>query len=212
MDIGTNTDDLPKSLIQTLADSELSDVASDLAETSLDTLIEDGIFRDIPIIGTLVGVWRSGVSVRDELFLRKLTTFLIDLGKIPTDERRDVIQSLSNPATQENIGEKLIGLLDRFESTVKAQLLGRAFARYAECFITSEEFWRVSFIIDRLPMSDVSAIVDWQSTDANQIDHVRKHLYVSVGLVQFVLNASSTGFTWNERLCEILSDIVSSDA
>ena len=212
MDIGTNTDDLPKSLIQTLADSELSDVASDLAETSLDTLIEDGIFRDIPIIGTLVGVWRSGVSVRDELFLRKLTTFLIDLGKIPTDERRDVIQSLSNPATQENIGEKLIGLLDRFESTVKAQLLGRAFARYAERFITSEEFWRVSFIIDRLPMSDVSAIVDWQSTDANQIDHVRKHLYVSVGLVQFVLNASSTGFTWNERLCEILSDIVSSDA
>jgi hypothetical protein len=212
MDIGTNTDDLPKSLIQTLADSELPDVASDLAETSLDTLIEDGIFRDIPIIGTLVGVWRSGATVRDALFLRKLTTFLKDLSKIPTDERRDVIQSLSDPATQENIGEKLIGLLDRFESTAKARLLGRSFARYAERFITSEEFWRVSFIIDRLPMSDISAIVDWQSTDANQINHVRKHLYVSVGLAWFVLNVSSTGFAWNERLCEILSDIVSSDA
>jgi hypothetical protein len=32
------------------------------------------------------------------------------------------------------------------------------------------------------------------------------HLYMSVGLGWFVLDVSSTGFVWTERLCEIISE------
>jgi len=40
----------------------------------------------------------------------------------------------------------------------------------------------------------------------NHVEHIRKHLYLSVGLGWFVLDMSSTGFVWTERLCEIFSD------
>jgi hypothetical protein len=55
-------------------------------------------------------------------------------------------------------------------------------------------------------MNDIYAVATWRETDLNKVEHIRKHLYLSVGLGWFVLNASSTGFVWTERLCEIISD------
>jgi hypothetical protein len=52
-------------------------------------------------------------------------------------------------------------------------------------------------------MSDILALKNWQITDLNRVEEIRRHLYLSVGLGWFVMNASSTGFCWQERLCEV---------
>jgi hypothetical protein len=64
----------------------------------------------------------------------------------------------------------------------------------------------MSFVIEKLPMSDILALKYWREIDLNKVEHIRKHLYLSVGLGWFVINISSTGFVWTERLCEIFSD------
>lgn len=101
---------------------------------------------------------------------------------------------------------KLLTLLDRLESTQKARLLAKALALHVSETITGDEFWRVSFVLDRLPLSDILALKDWRTLDLDKVEHVRKYLYLSVGLGWFVLNMSSTGFQWQDRLCSILSD------
>jgi len=117
-----------------------------------------------------------------------------------------MIESLQAEAVAENAGEKLLTLLDRCESAAKARLLGRAFALYLAQTITPDEFWRLSFVLDRLPLADVLELKAWRETDLNHVEHVRKHLYLSVGLGWFVLNMSSTGFEWQKPLCTIISD------
>lgn len=203
--------DLPESFAKTLGTSDLTTVGIDVAEVTLDSLINDGALRDLPVIGTLVNLWKAGVTVKDALFLRKLLIFLDRLKEIPVETRRDMINSLADKATQENVGEKLLGLLDRLDSSVKARILAGAFSAYVRGGITADEFWRVSFIIDRLPLVDIVALREWRSTDLNRVEHVRKHLYLSVGLGWFVLNTSSSGFVWQEKLCSIFSDVLTTE-
>jgi hypothetical protein len=179
-----------------------------IAEVGVDELMNEGAYRDLPIIGSLVSLWRFGATVRDALFLRKVVTFLADLKQIRVDKRRDMLDSLADSAAQEDVGEKLVGLLDRLDSSVKARLLAKALAEYCKETISADEFWRLSFIVERLPMGDIVAVRDWKTTDLNHVNHVRKHLYLSVGLGWFVLNMSSTGFVWHERLCTLLSSLV----
>lgn len=201
-------DDLPSALTKTLISSDLPAVAIDLSEVALDTLINEGVYRDLPVLSTLVGIVRTGAAVRDAMFVRKLVAFLANIDKTTPDQRREMVESLEDPSTEEKVGEKLINLLDRFESSMKAGLLGRAYSAYIARKITRDEFWRVSFVIERLPMTDIVALSSWRSVELDHVEHVRKHLYLSAGIGWFVLDASSTGFQWQERLCSIFADIL----
>lgn len=198
--------DLSSSFVETISNSELTSVGRDLTEIAIDSCLEDGLLKDIPIIGSLRGLWKTGVSIKDALFTRKLLYFLSGISTIPPEKRAGMVDSLDDPETLEKAGEKLLILLERFDSSEKAKLLAKTFQVYVEEIITREEFWRVSFIIDHLPMSDIKALEMWNVTSLNDIEHVRKHLYLNVGLGWFVMNASSTGFQWQERLCAIFTD------
>lgn len=201
-----NQPNLPGSLTHTIASSDLSSLARDLSEVGIDSVLGEGLLRDIPVIGTAVGVWKAGVAVKDALFFRKLLAFLKDLSSISQAKRAEMIESISDNATAESAGEKLLVLLDRMESSTKATLLGKSFRIMAEEEISAEEFWRVSFVLDRVPLADLQSLKNWRQTELNDVEHVRKHLYLAAGLGWFVLNVSSTGFQWQERLCSIFSD------
>lgn len=199
--------ELEKSLTRTLRESDLQSFSYDLMEVGIDSIIGDeGIIQDIPIVNSLVKLWKTGCSVKDALFVKKLFTFLNAIQEIPPEQRSQMIDSLKDESTQEDVGEKLLSQLERLDSSKKAQILGRTFLVFTKENITKEEFWRIAFILDRLPLNDFIAIKKWKETDLNDVDNIRKHMYVSVGIGWFVLNASSTGFKWEERLCEIISD------
>lgn len=100
----------------------------------------------------------------------------------------------------------MISIIDNIETSSKAILIGKLLNLFGQKIINKEEFWRLSFVIEKLPMSDILALKHWRENNLNMVEHVRKHLYLSVGLGWFVLNTSSTGFVWTERLCEIFSD------
>lgn len=52
-------------------------------------------------------------------------------------------------------------------------------------------------------MSDIIALKNWRNIELNKVYDIRRHLYLSVGIGWFVVNTSSTGFCWQQRLCEI---------
>ncbi|MCB1815115.1 MAG: hypothetical protein KDK04_25850 [Candidatus Competibacteraceae bacterium] len=197
---------LPDSLTKTISNSELVSVSGELGEVAIDSILENGLLKDIPIISTITGLWKTGASIKDALFTRKLLVFLSTISDIPVEKREGMLESLDDPRTSEKTGEKLLVLLERLESSEKAKLLAKTFKVYVKGIISREEFWRVSYIIDNLPFSDIFALKEWNNEDLNNIEHVRKHLYLNVGLGWFVVNASSTGFQWQQSLCTIFSD------
>jgi hypothetical protein len=82
MQESNNIKKLSNSLKDTLADSDLQNVTSDLAETFTDTLLNDGILKDIPILGTIIGLAKASISLNERLLIKKLIYFLSELKNI----------------------------------------------------------------------------------------------------------------------------------
>ncbi len=198
--------ELSKALKETISLSNLKDVGIEIGEVTLDSIMNEGILKDIPIIGILTGIWKTGVTIKDYLFLKKMLLFLNESSSLSEEHRIGIIEKLEDEHYQAEAGEKLISTIDKLETGSKAKMLGKAICLFGRSHISKEEFWRVSFIIEKLPMSDILALTDWKDTDLNKVENVRKHLYLSVGIGWFVLNVSSTGFIWQDRLCEIFAN------
>ena len=200
------TQQLSTSLTETIKSSDLTKVSGDLIEVGIDTIMKNGLLKDIPIVNVLSGIWSTGSAIRDYRFSNKLLLFLYESSKLPLEKRLKLIEDLEDNDFQKEAGEKLIAIIDNLETSSKAILIGKLLNLFGQKIISRDEFWRISFIIEKLPSSDILAIKDWKKIDLNKVEHVRKHLYLSVGLGWFVLDFSSTGFVWTERLCEIISE------
>ena len=61
---------IANSFEETLNDSSLHNVASGLAEAFTDSLLDDGLLKDIPIFGTIVGLGKTTLKITDLLFLK----------------------------------------------------------------------------------------------------------------------------------------------
>jgi hypothetical protein len=197
---------LSNSLIETIKNSELKKNVGDLLEVGVDSFLKEGILKEIPGISLLNGFWKTVIAIRDYRFLNKLLLFLDESAKLPLEKRLELIENLEDNEFQKEAGEKLIAIIDNLETSSKSILLGKLMCLFGMKIIDKEEFWRISFVIEKLPMNDVLALKNWKSIELNKVGHIRKHLYLSVGLGWFVLDSSSTGFVWTERLCEIISD------
>jgi hypothetical protein len=197
---------LSNSLIETIKNSELKKNVGDLLEVGIDSYLKEGILKEIPGISLLNGFWKTVIAIRDYRFLNKLLLFLDESAKLPLEKRLELIENLEDNEFQKEAGEKLIAIIDNLETSSKSILLGKLICLFGMKIIDKEEFWRISFVIEKLPMNDILALKNWKSIELNKVEHVRKHLYLSVGLGWFVLDSSSTGFVWTERLCEIISD------
>jgi len=203
--------ELSNSLKDTISSSELKNIGLDIGEITIDSILKDGVLKDIPIIGSLAGIWKTGIAVNDYLFLRKLVAFLNESSKLSEKKRLKLIENLEDNSYQKEAGEKLIAIIDNLETKSKAVLLGKALNLFGQGVITKEAFWSVAFIIEKIPMQDIRALKYWRDKDLNKVTDIRRQLYLSVGIGWFVLNTSSTGFCWQERICEIFSDYLLSE-
>ena len=68
---------IEESLVKTLKESDLSAVTTDLADKIAEGLI------GIPVVGTILGLYKTAGTVSDYLFTKKLLRFLTELKDIP---------------------------------------------------------------------------------------------------------------------------------
>ena len=74
--------DINNSLIRTIGKSGLDDIASELGEVALDSIIDNDSLNQIPIIGTLRSIYKLGHGISDYIFIEKLLRFLTELGEV----------------------------------------------------------------------------------------------------------------------------------
>lgn len=139
--------------------SKLNEVSVDIAEIGLDTFLDEGVLREVPLIGSIVNIVRSGFSIRDKLFIRKLCTFLIPLSNIPEQEKEKFAGKLdTDPKLKRKVGDNLILLLDRLDDLEKPQFLADAFKAYIRGDISYEDFRRLSSAIDIAFIDDLGTL------------------------------------------------------
>jgi len=178
-------DDFEKSLF-----NSSKDVISDYLEIGIDSLMNEGILKEIPIVNTIVGVLKVGKNVHDRNLLKQTLTFINEFNnnKISHDKLKQYKITIENnpKRCEEELGRILL-LLNNFIDKEKSIMLAKIFKAYIEKIINWNEFCEYSEIINRLFIQDINLlnmIYDGRVTDTtNKGDLYRVERLNSLGII-----------------------------
>lgn len=121
-----NEDNSPDtSLTRSVATESLADLLGNISETTLDSFLEEGLLRDIPVIGALTGIIKAGRDIRDRLFLRKIIVFLKGVSESSVEERARFVAHFDSDEKRLEFGQAILMLLDRSEDMKKPSVDGQ---------------------------------------------------------------------------------------
>lgn len=149
------TPNLNDAMELTITDGDLSGIrntGAELVEVAFDSFLQEGIAKDIPIVGTLMGLASTTMAVRDRFFVRKVAVFLNKFDGLTKLERQNGLKKLKAESDADRVGEAIIFALDQAESSKKAALLGNLFRMLCLEELTLSEFWQLNDAILEIPM------------------------------------------------------------
>lgn len=171
---------------------EVSEIAGEYAELGLDALVEDGLFKDIPMISTAVAVYRIGKSIRERHHIAKLISFLNEINKNVVDkEKREEYRnkfSASDKFRNKEL-EYILILIDRYIGADNPKLLARLYLAYLDGKIQWTEFAQYAEVIDHLLPGDIYRSNDGFKYARSKMDS-RQRL-AALGLMRGVVKNNS---------------------
>lgn len=148
------------SMQQTIEYGNLEFVA-DIGELMIDAVLNDGVLKEIPIIGTIVGVSKCIKNVYDIRFAKKLIAFLIPIKDVPSEKRIEAIKRWEEDENYRGkVGDTLLGMIERCDDTVKAVWLSKLFYELVLKNNYSRLFMRAEKTLSSLSVMDVQAFLN----------------------------------------------------
>lgn len=171
--------ELEESIEKTLETSDLSNVNIDLMESTLDALLEDGVVKDLPIVGSIIGISKFGIKVKEQIFLKKVLKFLIKLNKTTPKERSEFISKIEQTEKyNKKVGLAIILIIDKLEDLEKPEIIGKLLAANIKGEIDYETFLRISYIVQKLFLPDLKFLKDIRN-GKEVYYHKQDELYLS---------------------------------
>jgi len=141
---------------QAIISEESTKITTNNAEVILDSFLENGALKDIPVIGTLVSTFKIVSGIREGIFYKKLLKFLIELKDITIRKREEMINKMNaNEKYSTKVGEKIMIYLDKTEEYDKASIIGKLFKNLINEEIDRETFERLCFMTDKVFLEDL---------------------------------------------------------
>ena len=187
----------------TLFDPTLSDACSDMAELGIDSLLDDGVFKSIPVVSLLIGVGKTAQNIHDRNLLKQTIKFINtfnekSISQEKINKYRKKIQSKPKYA-EEELGRVII-LLNSNVELKKSELLGKFYRAYVDETIDWDTFCELSDITSRLFVSDLQLLYDiyhLQVSDTSQCPVYIADRLIALGLLDSATKSmtisSSTG-------------------
>ena len=150
--------------------SELTDLASDLGEVGLDALLNEGLAKELPIIGSVVGIARVAQSVRDRIFLRDVVRFIREAEKSPRCEREAFLAKVnSDPKGKRRLQDSVDRFISQTDDESKVDIFAQLFRAVISGVIEQEIFIRLGLAIRQVYAPDLLVLASSQtgSSDDN---------------------------------------------
>jgi len=148
-----------------IASEHLSSIVRELTEVGVDPLVKEGLLRDIPIVNILHSSYQIGVAIDQQLFTKKIQNFLEELSNVSYEERLKFVEWIEqmeqNPKEKGKFGETLLLLIDSADSLEKPSIVGRLFKHHILEKISYEDAMRLSYIVNRVYMSDLNYLTSF---------------------------------------------------
>ena len=147
---------LPEAFSESLKENSVSSM-SDILEVGIDSFLDDGIAKDIPLISTVIGIYKVGKSINDLHNLKKLKVFVYAINDgIATKEDiiKYKIELQDNPKKRQQELEYILIIINRYINYEKPQMLAKVYLAYLDKKISWDELTVMAEIIDRLLPGD----------------------------------------------------------
>jgi len=139
----------------------IKELSSNALEVALDSNLDSGILKDIPIFGSVIKMAEVTNSIRDYFFFKKLSCFIYQLDGLSGKDRDDIL-SFSNTDDSEKVADKIIQVIDNVTDIEKAKLIGILFAAYCKGSIDKSNFLRSVDTVQHYFLDDINNFI---STD-----------------------------------------------
>jgi len=171
-------------IVSSVGAPNLVDLSAELSEGLLDTFIDQGPIKDIPVVGAIVKVIRAGRHISDYNFAKKLSDFFFKLNEIPEPKRRKFVEDMdAQPEFKRKVGAQLILMLERLDDFEKTELLAKAFSLYVNGTIHYEAYREYGLAIDRCFISDLQHLKSGGLNNFN-VDRTIPVRLLAAGLVE----------------------------
>ncbi len=158
-----------------------SDTLLDLAEISIDTLIDDNIISAIPIVKTILGVRKTIKNIHDKNLLKQTLIFIKTLNSQTIDEEnlnKYKKEIYANKEKQEEELGRILLILDTIKDKEKSILLAKFYLAYVNQEITWEKFSEYADVIERIFVSDINTIFElYKDTKDKEISIIQYEKY-----------------------------------
>lgn len=174
---------IQSSFTTTLTNPVLPDALSDIGENTIDSLINNPLISQLPIVKTVAGMIQAGMNIQDRLFLKKILTFLEGVDDIPEYERQKIIKEIDDSkGYQIQVGEKLLYILDNCYDHINAQNASKLFAAMIRRKISYSQFLGAAQVIARISPDELEQFLgsyEYRSIDSSAMNLIHTGLLFS---------------------------------
>ena len=173
------------------------DILMDFTEVGLDTITENEVLKEIPIVSTIFRLGNAVVAIRDRHLLKKTLTFVAEVndGTISNEKLRKHKEELEKNTEKMNAElESILVILDRINKTNKSIVLANFYKSYMDEAISFdwEDFCICAEMLEVFSMYDVKSLKDIYEKesyeDGDKFDVFVMQKFNGLGLVSFFNN------------------------
>lgn len=172
-----------ESFDETIVDSDLSNLPSDLLEHTIDSILDEGILQSIPIVRTIAGAIKTAGNIQDKLFLNKILTFLFHLKDVDAYQRQEMINNIDRSERyQVRVGQKLLYIIDKCDDHTKSAYVALIFKAFIQERITYPDFLRTVYTINNISSEDLINFI--RMPDGQDLNSIDCFYYTQAGLIK----------------------------
>jgi len=165
-----------------IKDENFKGLVTDINEVFLDSFLESGIIKDIPILGLVSKVINIGNTIQERLYTKKLLTFLKQLEDTkPEDREKEINKIDENKNYKTKVGEKLLYIINEADDCEKAEYIGVLFKWFLEQKLSYLDFIRCVNCINKTNIIDLNFFIKEDFIESYINSNIEN--YLNTGLI-----------------------------
>lgn len=154
---------------------EIMSLVVDYGEVTLDYFIQDGIIRDLPIIGSVFSLVKVSKDISDRIFVEKLKSFIENI-----DKNQKWREKFSDDEECDKISKQLLYIVNSCDDDNKLKLIGMAFNYLVNGELSRDEYFYTVNIISKSFYPFLKILLDIDESEKRFKNDDTKYDYVGI--------------------------------
>jgi len=175
-------------------------IVNQLSEAGLDVFTEEGILKEIPVVGIGFSMFSLQLKVREAFFISKLEKFFTEVGTIDDKFKNEFLDKCQvDKEYEKNIGEYILVVLERLDQEKKAIALGKIFKAYVQGNISVKQMNAYSYSLEKIDFNNIDVLQSFYSSNGI-IEQESINVFLATGLISIYFGEQSISMRSSRRI------------